>query len=123
MLVALLICILTKFLFGRLAKARGIKPCQKHTIRGLRPKLRRDWKHENESKSSGIFKEISGFLGSSRGICTKLQLATLVAACMYFYFLVNIYVHDDETQIRKLEMEIDKFSQVYVNYSEIMKFY
>ena len=70
-------CILTKFLFGRLAKARGQKPCQKHTIRGLRPKLRRDWEHENESKNFEIFKEISGFLGSSLGICTKLQLAAL----------------------------------------------
>ena len=77
MLVALLTYILKKFLFGRLAKARGQKPCQKNTIRGLRPKLRRDWEHENESKNFGIFKEISGFLGSSLGICTKLQLATL----------------------------------------------
>ena len=68
MLVALLICILTKFLFGRLAKVRGQKPCQKHTIRGPRPKLRRDWEHENESKNFVIFKEISGFLGSSLGI-------------------------------------------------------
>ena len=41
----------------------------------LRPKLRRDWAHENESKKFGIFKEISGFLGSSLGICTKLQYA------------------------------------------------
>ena len=83
MLVALLTCILTKFLFGRFAKARGQKPCQKHTIRGLRPKLRRDWEHGNESKNFGIFKEISGFLGSSLGICTKLQLATLVGILVH----------------------------------------
>ena len=39
--------------------------------------MRRDWEHENESKNFGIFKEISGYLGSLLGICTKLQLATL----------------------------------------------
>ena len=54
------------------AKARG----EQHTIRGLGTKLRRDWEHENESKNFGIFKEISGFLGSLLGICTKLQLAS-----------------------------------------------
>ena len=49
---------LTKFRFGR-------------------PKLCRDWKHENESKNFGIFEEILGFLGSLLRICTKLQLAML----------------------------------------------
>ena len=33
--------------------------------------------NENESKNFGIFKEISGYLGSLLGICAKLQLATL----------------------------------------------
>ena len=37
-----------------------------------------DWEHDNESKNFGIFKKISGFLGSLLGICTKLQLATLL---------------------------------------------
>ena len=32
------------------------------STKGLRPKLRRDWEHENESKN-GIFKEISGGVG------------------------------------------------------------
>ena len=40
--------------------------------------MRRDLEHENERKNFGIFKEISGYLGSLLGICTKLQLATLV---------------------------------------------
>ena len=56
------------------SKASG----KEHTIRGLRPKLRRDRDHGNESRNFGIFKEISGFLGSSLGICTKFQLATLL---------------------------------------------
>ena len=46
---------------------------QEHTaIRGLRPKLCRDWEHENESKNFGIFKEIWGYLGRLLGIRRKL---------------------------------------------------
>ena len=65
--------------------------------RGLRPKFRRDWEHEHESKNFGIFKEISGFFGSLLGICTKLQLATLSwpAIIKFFIFKVENIVFAD----------------------------
>ena len=85
---------LTKFRFGRLSKAkvRG----KQHTIRGLRPKLRRDWEHENESKNFGIFKEILGFLGSLLGIYTKLQLATLIEIASKYYNCLQVLLERSE---------------------------
>ena len=51
--------IFTKFRFGSLLKAKAKAKGKEHTIIGLRPKLRRDCKRENEIKNFGIF---NGFL-------------------------------------------------------------
>ena len=46
--------------------------------------------NENESKNFGIFKEISGYLGSLLGICTKLELATLAKTKERFSFFKTV---------------------------------
>ena len=45
--------------------------------------------NENESKNFGIFKEISGYLGSLLGICAKLQLATLLTGIFQVELLIT----------------------------------